>query len=224
MDLDFTNKNPKLFYSKENFPELKILEENYKLILGELQSLLSNTGNGFWLSTFPDYVFSEKGNKWKVFTFQFFGIKHLANCRICPVTTALLSKIPNLVSADFSFLPAGTSINPHKGFTRMVLRAHLGLIVPDDCGIRVGDKTKKWIEGELLIFDDSFEHEAWNRSNHDRFVLMLDIVNPLWNYNSDQVNRYKIENLNDEFMLSMFPRERWIEFLDKGYFDLPYAL
>src|SRR3546814_9730732 len=58
------------------------------------------------------------------------------------------------------------------------LICHLPLIVPDGCGLRVGAETRNWREGELLIFDDSFEHEAWNRGTSDRTILLFEIWRP----------------------------------------------
>ena len=51
-------------------------------------------------------------------------------------------------------------------------------IVPPNCGLRVGSETRSWKESELLIFDDSFEHEAWNRSDSNRIVLIFEIWRP----------------------------------------------
>ena len=224
MKEELSNKNPNYFYSLSSFPELETLETNYVNISHELNQLISNKHLGFWLNTFPDYVISESNKPWRVYTFRFFGIKHLLNCRICPETSKLLSSIPNLISADFSCLPGNTVIKPHRGFTKMVLRVHLGLVVPKDCGIRVGNERKKWEQGKLLIFDDSYEHEAWNNSDEDRFILMLDIANPHWDYSADEINKYKIENLSDPYMLSMFPKEKWMQFYTKGFFDIPEAI
>jgi len=218
--MEFTDKNPKYFYDLNDYKELSVLEENYKVILDELTSLRKSAENGYWLDTFPHYLQPESKNKWKVFTFKFFGIKHPVNCSLCPKTTAILDKLPGLVSADFSYLPAQTKIKPHNGFTKMVTRAHLGLIVPDNCGIRVGDEVKTWQVGKLIIFDDSFEHEAWNNSQEDRFVLMLDIANPLWNYTAQEICKYKIENMRDDFMLKMFTKEQWLEFYKEGEFTI----
>jgi len=218
--MQFDSKNPKWFYPINETQELIILEDNFEIILNELQNLRLSSENGFWLDTFPEYLHSNSKNNWKVFTFQFFGIKHPLNCSLCPKTYDILSKIPELISADFSYLPAKTKIKPHCGFTKMVLRAHLGLVIPVDCGLRVGKEVKKWEEGKMLIFDDSFEHEAWNDSDEDRFVLMLDIANPKWNYTAKEICKYKIETLKDEFMLSMFPKEKWLEFLEKGELDI----
>jgi aspartate beta-hydroxylase len=74
---------------------------------------------------------------------------------------------------------AGTHISAHRGPTNLRVRCHLGIDVPDgDCAIRVGDETRQWIEGECLVFDDHFEHEAWNRTAADRIVLIVDLWHP----------------------------------------------
>ena len=102
----------------------------------------------------------------------------------------------------------------------MVLRCHLPLIVPagHNCSLRVGDESREWDEGKLMIFDDSFEHEAWNKSDKDRVVLMFDIPNPLWGYTAREISKYKIENMDDPFLLSMMPKEKWISAFQKGEF------
>jgi len=45
--------------------------------------------------------------------------------------------------------------------------------------MRVGSDTRAWTEGNACVFDDSIEHEAWNR-NPDRLrvVLIFDIWRP----------------------------------------------
>jgi aspartyl/asparaginyl beta-hydroxylase (cupin superfamily) len=63
-----------------------------------------------------------------------------------------------------------------------VLRLHLGLIVPeprDMLGIRVENEVYRWRKGEVVIFDDAYEHEAWNRTPHTRVVLFFDFRKPL---------------------------------------------
>lgn len=60
--------------------------------------------------------------------------------------------------------------------TRLI--GHLPLIVPPDCGFRVGNDTRQWQEGKAWLFDDSIEHEAWNGSDRPRVVLLFDIWRP----------------------------------------------
>jgi aspartate beta-hydroxylase len=78
----------------------------------------------------------------------------------------------------YSVLRPGTHILPHRGVTNTRLVTHLPLIVPPDCALRVGGETHVWQEGRCVTFDDTFEHEAWNHSERDRVVLIVDSWNP----------------------------------------------
>jgi len=60
--------------------------------------------------------------------------------------------------------------------TRLI--CHVPLIAPPGCTLRVGSETREWQEGKALIFDDSFEHEAWNRGTSTRIVLLFEIWRP----------------------------------------------
>lgn len=215
-----TDKNPKFFYDTKDFSFLDPLVKNFSMIKGELLALLEKNKENQWLETFPHYVDSDKTKAWKVFSFIFFGMKFPNNAALCPKTAELIYSIPDIISCDYSFMKPNTHIQPHKGYSRMVLRCHLPLIVPagHHCSLRVGDETREWEEGKLMIFDDSFEHEAWNKSDKDRVVLMFDIPNPLWNYTAEQISKYKIENIDDPFLLSMMPKEKWMEAYKKGMF------
>ena len=44
--------------------------------------------------------------------------------------------------------------------------------------MRVCSEVRQWREGELLVFDDSFEHEVWNTSDEARLVLIVDLWHP----------------------------------------------
>ncbi|MBV9929975.1 MAG: aspartyl/asparaginyl beta-hydroxylase domain-containing protein [Alphaproteobacteria bacterium] len=78
----------------------------------------------------------------------------------------------------FSRLRPGARIPAHTGMLNARLICHLPLIVPPNCGFRVGNEVRQWEEGKLLIFDDTIEHEAWNESAEDRVVLIFDIWRP----------------------------------------------
>jgi aspartyl/asparaginyl beta-hydroxylase (cupin superfamily) len=80
--------------------------------------------------------------------------------------------------ALFSLLKAGAHIRPHHGLFNYRLICHLPLIVPDGCSLRVGNHERRWRKGEMLIFDDSMEHEAWNRSDETRVILLFEIWRP----------------------------------------------
>jgi aspartyl/asparaginyl beta-hydroxylase (cupin superfamily) len=81
-------------------------------------------------------------------------------------------------TAMFSLLKGGARILPHTGVFNTRLICHLPLVVPPDCGFRVGNQTREWEVGKLIVFDDTIEHEAWNSSGEDRIVLIFDIWRP----------------------------------------------
>lgn len=90
-----------------------------------------------------------------------------------------------MLRLGYSALGPGTHLAPHHGMTNGQLKLHTGLFVPvaagdgGHCaGIRVGNETRAWREGGTLFFDDSFEHEAWNRCEQERVVVQVVIVHP----------------------------------------------
>lgn len=72
----------------------------------------------------------------------------------------------------------GVALPPHRDMINTSLTCHLGIIIPEDCGIKVDSKIRGWMRGKTLFFDDSFEHEAWNKSNQERVVLSFDLSHP----------------------------------------------
>lgn len=130
----------------------------------------------------PDQKRISKGDNWKTFGFYVYGQRVDDNCALCPRTAAVLDSLPGLRTAMFSILKPRYHIEPHKGPTRAVVRAHLGLIVPKDwqnVWIRVDNEILHWHEGEVVLFDDSYEHEVRNDTDELRAVLFLDIDRPM---------------------------------------------
>lgn len=106
------------------------------------------------------------------------------NARRFPATMHALENVPLTTFGSrtpdvlFSRLEAGAHIPPHTGILNCRLICHLPLIVPQGCWLRVGNETRQWEEGKLLIFDDSMEHEAKNPSKELRIILLFDIWRP----------------------------------------------
>ncbi len=95
------------------------------------------------------------------------------NRALLPHTARACEAIPGLVNAGLSLFRPGTHLYPHCGELRGVLRCHLGLIVPPgDVALRIGTEQRAWREGRCLVFDDRFEHEAWNHADSARVVLI----------------------------------------------------
>ena len=120
-------------------------------------------------------------DKWLSYFFYVYGQRFEKQCSECPDTARLLQKIPGMKTAFFSILSPGKRLPPHRGPYRGVMRYHLPLLVPQHgpCGIRVGDQTATFEEGVGIMFDDTYEHEAWNDTKETRVVLFLDITRPM---------------------------------------------
>lgn len=134
---------------------------------------------------------------WDAYFFYRHGDRFDEHCARCPRTSALLDTLPLVRIRDhapetlFSVLRPGTHILPHRGVTNTRLVTHLPLIVPPDCAINVGGQLHAWQEGRCITFDDTFEHEAWNRSDRTRVVMILDS----WNPDLTEVERLAVTDL-----------------------------
>jgi len=211
-------------FKKNHFPWNKLLEDNWETIRDEMQIALDNPEKfkykNNWFLAHPHYVDSNDPNGWRTFEFYFFGIKQLNHCLNCPKTFELLQQIPDLVTAQFSVLNPDTRVEPHCGYTTMVLRSHLALEIPsiELCKIKVEEEETSWQEGKIITFDDSKIHEAWNLSDKRRIVLMIDVAKPDGKYSGKEINQYKIENIDDPFLLNLANKETWINWLANGHF------
>jgi aspartate beta-hydroxylase len=119
---------------------------------------------------------------WDVFILYERGRRHDERCRLFPTVTAIVEAHRTVRSLAglvyFSRLAAHSRVAPHSGPTNMRVRVHLGIDVPPECGIRVGETSATWQAGKCIAFDDSFPHEVWNESDRDRIVLVVDCWHP----------------------------------------------
>lgn len=44
---------------------------------------------------------------------------------------------------------------------------------PRPAAYLIGVGERLWREGELMMYDDTYQHEAWNRSQELRVILLL---------------------------------------------------
>jgi beta-hydroxylase len=167
----------------KDFPALKPFVDNWQAIRDEVKLILKHReAIPVFQEVSPDQMRISKGANWRTFILYGFGEKLSKNCAQAPLTTKLLESVPNLQTAWFSILGPGYHIPAHRGVTKGILRAHLGLIIPRDaeqCRIRVDDKIKVWREGEIFVFDDTYEHEVWNDTQDERVILLFDFDRPM---------------------------------------------
>jgi aspartate beta-hydroxylase len=178
------------FYDRAEFPWLAGIEAQTAAIARECLDVVGrNEGLAPYLTYPSDAPLDQwrelnQSLRWSAYHLIKDGEVVEPNALRCPVTMAALQAAPQPVqpgrtpSAMFSLLKPGTHIPPHVGVSNARLVVHIPLIIPPDCALRVGNQTRQWQLGEALIFDDTIEHEAWNRSDELRAVLIFDIWHP----------------------------------------------
>jgi aspartate beta-hydroxylase len=164
------------WHDPKAFPIVSALESAYDEVKAEIIRL---SDENFHLES---EKIARKGS-WEVSFFYERGRKNTENCSRCPTITAIIEQHETIRTQAgliyVSRLRAGTHIAPHRGPTNLRVRCHLGIRVPEgDCGLRVAEEIGSWAEGHCIVFDDHYEHEAWNYSGEDRIVLIVDLWHP----------------------------------------------
>ena len=207
------------FFDRRQFPWVGALERASEGIIAEVCAIVeAGTGVVPYIQRETNRpTFDLRGlldnPDWSAFYLIKDGTPLADNAARCPRTMAAIGELPlcriddRAPSVLFSLLRPGARIPPHHGFLNTRLICHLPLIVPPRCGLRVGNETREWRRGELLIFDDSIEHEAWNLSGELRAVLIFDVWRPEL---SDQ-ERALVSAMLTAIDRFDGPRRRWSE-------------
>ncbi|KUF64863.1 Aspartyl/asparaginyl beta-hydroxylase [Phytophthora nicotianae] len=168
------------------------LESNFAVIKEELLALKNNAKSAFQPYRAPSWASDidtkdglgsagHDAGDWNVLYLFLHNVNFQANRQMCPKIAAIIESIDGHYDhAFYSALAPRTHIKKHHGPTNKKLRCHLPLVVPEGkCRLRVGDEVVYMQEGKCFVFDDSFEHEAWNDDDtRSRIVLIIDVWHP----------------------------------------------
>lgn len=176
---------PAFFDIDATIPALRHVDAMYPQIREELMQILpQQSAMPRYHEIDTDLIYSSgrynRNARWNVFMLYCYGSLPENNRALCPKTCGAVSKVPFLNQAFFSILDPGKSIPAHTGPTQAYLRYHLGLLVPEHNppSIRIRNEHYTWKEGESVLFDDSLDHEVYNKSDGIRVVLILDVMRP----------------------------------------------
>jgi beta-hydroxylase len=178
-----------------DYPELAVLAESYPVIRAECEALIAGAVRIPGMEELTTYTSGGIHQiAWKSFMFKS-GTFIDENCALAPKTAALLRGIPGVWTAFFSVLEPHQHIKPHWGYWKGFVRYHLGVVIPHNnadnkCWIRINPdawdrdnreaiaqgETYHWHNGEAVLFDDTFLHDAANQTDDVRVVLFLDVA------------------------------------------------
>jgi hypothetical protein len=177
------------WYPRESFPWVAELEAAVPAMRAEIEQVLAGE-QGLEPYVQEEAKRASRGHsllndaRWSAFHLFKHGQRVEENASRCPLIMRMLElpPIPRIQRrspmALISILKPGTHIPPHHGMLNTRLICHIPLVVPAGCRLRVGAETRDVIEGQAMIFDDSFEHEAWNDGEAVRAVLLFEIWRP----------------------------------------------
>ena len=178
----------------QDFEAAVAMREKSSEIRMELETLLGHKGSEFQLEGDHELVTLPDG--WKEFKLMNRGQWDEKRCKLMTVTCETLRNKREVVGGmrgHQAFGPGQVTIfrlaprarlKPHTGPTNMRLTAHLALKVPSPRAyLTVGDPKvvgarREWQEGQVVVFDDSFVHEAHNPSDQPRYVLYASMWHP----------------------------------------------
>ncbi len=163
--------DPQPFYDPARLPQLAGVRDAFSEIRDEFMRLPQS---GF-VSIHGNWT-PQVATQWRIYPLMVWGKALDEHRKHAPVTLKALEGVPGVMSAMFSVLRPHTVLRPHRGLPYGILRAHMGLFVPPECGLRVSGVTREWHEGEWLVFDDTCLHSAWNNSDQVRVILMIDVL------------------------------------------------
>lgn len=148
----------------------------YDVIRQEILDVCARNGSRFLRYNYP----GAQDKDWHVFVLFKRNRRVEENCALCPETTRLIEAVSGGTTRDamISMLAPGAYIAPHQDPGNLFLTCHLGVSVPDKCGIRVGGVEGTWEEGKAILFDTSYEHACWNHAEQPRICLLLEVLHP----------------------------------------------
>lgn len=176
------------FWDNASFDWTNRLASKYKAIRQEFLDVtadmarLQQEGNNIWAGALTEDA-SSYGLGWKTLVLMDRGRWDPVNVNLFPVTAQAVheAKVP-AVEVFFASLQTDSKIKPHSDFTNFVLTSHLGLDIPysgqNKCRLRIGDTTREWINGQIMVFDTSILHDAVNESDQTRYILMMRVWHP----------------------------------------------
>lgn len=164
------------FWDASQFSWTALLEENHAVIREELDQYLLKEYN---LTPYYNIHYVNKIGAWKTISMLFWNVSFRDIQSKFPHTISIIKKIPGCVTASFSMLDAHGVIKAHHGDTNAIIKAHLGLYIPEglpNVGFRVREEKQAWQESKVFVFTDAYNHEAWNQSEQQRWILLIDVV------------------------------------------------
>lgn len=146
----------------------EIIQKEYRDAAGEVQAKSIATGRRFL----------DEG-QWKNIALGSLGNFTEQAKTIYPKTIAALEPFKDRIfSAEFIVMAPDTALPPHTDATNTYIVCHLGLGTHENCGVQVDKEIREVYEGDVIFFDQSYPHSAWNKGSKPRVNLLITLFHP----------------------------------------------
>jgi len=163
---------------EQKYPQIK---EEFQRVTSDMESL-EKQGNNVWAGALTEEAGSY-GTGWRTLVLLDRGMWEPTNVQLFPQTaTAIRDCGVPATEVFFASMQPHSDIQPHTDFTNFVLTSHLALDIPENgknkCRLSVGDDTRQWLNGKVMLFDTSILHDAINEADQTRYILMMRVWHP----------------------------------------------
>jgi aspartate beta-hydroxylase len=166
------------------FPRGRAFVEHWRTIRDEARALAVHVDA---VPRFHEILSEQKaisdndGRDWRVFMLKAYGVEFPENMARCPTLRRLIQATPDVLSASFSLMAPHKHIPAHRGPFRGILRFTMSLVMPRGADgapatvLKIAHDEFRLAEGEPVLWDDTYVHEAWNESGAWRIALVMDV-------------------------------------------------
>jgi len=184
---------------------IKELEEKSAVVFNELEDYLKKNV----LESQFNVTMVERPKTWKVRSLRVWGVEMYDVQKHFPETLKLLAGIDGVINIGFNLLEPQAVIKPHCGATNAIIRCHLGLVIPEEnekCAIKVNDNIMHWKQGKVIGFTDAYNHEAWNKTDKRRIILLFDVLKPEYITKKHKISGVVLASLYIQQIANFFPK------------------
>ena len=205
------------FFDKNDLPYGEYIEILSPDIVSEWRQLYENSH--FSMHPYFSTQLAKDRRQWQVYELLFWGEKYEERLAEFPSVQKLTNRFPEIVSVVFSKLAPHTSLSAHIGDTNAIIRTHVGVEIPDElplCGIKVKEEPRAWVKGQALSFCDAHLHTAWNNTERERVVLIIDSIHPHFSTSQKSICRNILSALALQRFLERYSFSKYIPSFFKG--------
>jgi len=184
--IKFPGKPSWPIWGTDSLPIGKFLEEHHHVFKSELEAILNDPRDLYTqlMRADPSREHLATPGGWQTVRIVRYHHWYDLFCALAPRTCKLVQSRPEIqqcsfMNVNYVKLYPGAHLKPHFG-NGPRLSAHLSVIAPEPlrAGMSVGLERTLWVEGQAVIFDDTYPHCVSHWGTQPRYVMLVWFCHP----------------------------------------------